>query len=177
VAASRAIGRNRQAIPTLFLSPPSGELSSLGFRSLDLRIGRTDLKLPGGTGCEWTTVGDVPDEPGLYAFTLQRPSENDLRVVYVGMTEHLWMVTNGHLPRGGGARGGQRYGRPTHAGVTRQRVNVEVLRAHQDGWIRQWVRPLPALFGTKDQVRIALRVEEEALISRWQLRRNGWNRG
>jgi hypothetical protein len=156
----------------------SGGLLSLDFRSLDLRIGRTDLQLPGGTGCEWTAVGDVPDAPGLYAFTLQRPSEDDLRVVYVGMTEHLWMVTKGHLPRGGGARGGQRYGRPTHAGVTRQRINIEVRRAHQDGWIvRQWVRPLPFLAGTREEGRTALRAEEEALISRWQLRRNGWNRG
>jgi hypothetical protein len=72
-------------------------LASLGFRSLELRLGRTDLQLPGGTGCEWTVHGDVPDAPGLYAFTLQRRSEDGLRVVYVGMTEHLWM-TKGICP-------------------------------------------------------------------------------
>jgi hypothetical protein len=140
--------RENRALPALRLGRrlPPAELSSLGFRSLDMTIGRIDLELTGGMGCEWTTVGDVPDAPGLYASTLHRASEDDLRVVYVGMTENLWMVTKGRLPRGGGARGGQRYGRPTHAGETRQRVNVEVLRAHLDGWtVRHWVRPLPSL--------------------------------
>jgi len=172
--------RENSALPALRLGRrlPLAELSSIGFRSLDLTIGRTDLELTGGMGCEWTTVGDVPDAPGLYAFTLHRVSEDDLRVVYVGMTENLWMVTKGRLPRGGGARGGQRYGRPTHAGETRQRVNVEVLRAHLDGWtVRHWVRPFPSLSGTKEHVRLVLKAEEEALISLWQLRCNGWNRG
>jgi hypothetical protein len=123
-------------------------------------------------------IGDVPEAPGLYAFTLQRHGEDDLRVVYVGMTEHLWMVTKGHLPRGGGARGGQRYGRPTHAGATRQRINIEVRRAHQDGWIvHQWVRPFRSLTAAREQVRTVLGSEEESLISRWELRRCGWNRG
>jgi hypothetical protein len=37
--------------------------------------------------------------------------EDGVRVAYVGMTSHLWMVTRGRLPGGGGARGGQK-GRP-----------------------------------------------------------------
>jgi hypothetical protein len=168
------------AVPPLqlgHLASPE-ELPGLGFRPLELQIGRTDVQLPGGTGCEWTAVGDVPDAPGLYTFTLELRGEDGLRVVYVGMTEHLWMVTMGHLPRGGGARGGQRYGRPTYAGVTRQRINIEVRRARQDGWIvRQWVRPFPSLIGAHEQVRLVLGREEESLISRWELRRDGWNRG
>ena len=98
------------------------ELSAVGFRLLALEVSSLEVHLPTGTGCEWTTVGDVPGAPGLYAFTVQ--DGHDLRVVYVGLTSHLWMVTNGHLPGGAGARGGQRYGRPKHAGVARQRVNV-----------------------------------------------------
>jgi hypothetical protein len=44
----------------------------------------------------------IPEGPGLYAFTVE-DSE-----------------------RGGGARGGQRYGRLTNAGVTGQRINVAI---------------------------------------------------
>ncbi len=82
-------------------------------------------------------------------------------MVYVGLTTHLWMVTKRRLPRSGGARPGQRYGRPKYAGTTRQRVNVLIadqialrLRA------LHWLRPL-----AEDR----LRAEEEALIRRWRL--------
>jgi hypothetical protein len=142
-------------------------LTAAGFTPLELRIERLHVDLPCGSGCEWDTAGAVPDSPGLYAFTAE--DGQDLRIAYVGMTSHLWMVTMGRVPAGGGARGGQRYSRPRHAGLTRQRVNVliaEQLRAgHQ---VRHWVRPLPAL---------NLRTEEERLITNWELRRCGWNRG
>jgi hypothetical protein len=143
------------------------ELSAVGFRPLALKASSLEVALPVGSGCEWTTVGEVPDAAGLYAFTVE--DGQDLRVVYVGLTTHLWMVTKGHLPGGAGARGGQRYGRPRHAGLTRQRVNVliaEQLRAGR--LVRHWVRPVP---------KARLRDEEERLIAAWNLRRAGWNRG
>ena len=85
----------------------------LAFRTVDFS----------GAFCEWDTIGVVPDSAGLYAFVLRnddRPGE--LRVAYVGKTRNLWMVTKGRLPRNGGARGPQRYGRWKHAGETRARV-------------------------------------------------------
>jgi hypothetical protein len=118
------------------------DLATRGFRPLKLHISKSEVKVGDDIGCEWTTIGDVPDAPGIYAFTLQRQDAEEVRVVYVGMTKHLWMVTKGHLPRGGGARGGQRYGRPTHAGGTRQRINVQVASAIGEGWtVRHWVKP------------------------------------
>lgn len=143
-----------------------GELASAGFKPLHLRPGSLDVDLPSGPGCEWTTVGEVPEGPGLYAFTVE--DDHDIRVTYVGRTEHLWMVTKGRLPSGGG-RGGQRYGMPRHAGATRQRVNILVAEQLRAGrLVRHWVRPLPAM---------ELRAEEERLITVWDLRRVGWNRG
>jgi hypothetical protein len=142
------------------------ELHQAGFAPLELRITNLAVDLPLGQGCEWTTIGEVPRGPGLYAFTVETGQE--LRVAYVGLTEHLWMVTKGRLPEGG-PRGGQRYGWPRHAGATRKRVNMliaEQLRAGHS--VRHWVRPLPTA---------ALRAEEERLITRWNLRQVGWNRG
>ena len=142
------------------------ELSAAGFIPLELRIERLDLDLPCGTGCEWTTVGSVPAGPGVYVFTVQ--DDRELRVAYAGLTSHLWMVTKGRLQDGQGARGGQRYGRPRHAGATRQRVNVLIAEQVRVGRrVQHWVRPTPAE---------ALRAEEERLISSWKLRQNGWNR-
>ncbi len=116
----------------------------------------------------------MPDAPGLYAFTLERPDEPVVHVVYVGMTEHLWMVTKGTLP-GGQARGGQRYGRPRHSGATRQRVNRMITRAASEGWMpRHWVKPYPA--GDGATLRTRLRDDEAALILRWNLTEDGWNR-
>lgn len=100
------------------------DLHQAGFRHLELRVTSLDVDLPGGQGCEWTTIGEVPDVPGLYAFTVE--GDQQIRVVYVGLTGHLWMVAKGRLPGSGSARGGQRYGRPRHAGVTRRRVNVRI---------------------------------------------------
>jgi hypothetical protein len=78
------------------------------------------------------------------------------------------MVTKARLP-GGGARGGQRYGRPRHAGATRQRVNILIAeQLWAERLVRHWVRQLP---------RAALRAEEERFITSWELRRIGWNRG
>jgi len=92
-----------------------------------------------------------------------------MRVTYVGMTTHLWMVTIGRLPSGGG-RGGQRYGRPRHAGVTRERVNVLVAEQVQVGRVvTHWVKPVDDIS--------ALRLQEEQLIAKWDLRLAGWNRG
>jgi hypothetical protein len=89
------------------------------------------------------------------------------------MTEHLWMVTKGRLPAGT-ARGGQRYGRPKHAGVTRQRVNTVIVQALRDGWIPQhWVKPYPS--NTAD-VRATVLRDENELITAWNLRTIGWNR-
>jgi len=91
-----------------------------------------------------------------------------MRVTYVGRIEHLWMVTRGRLPVDGG-RGAPRYRRPRHAGATRRRVNILIavqLRVGRS--VRRWVRPLATA---------ELRVEEERLITRWNLRRVGWNRG
>ncbi len=106
----------------------------------------------------------------------QQNQSSELRVFYVGMTSHLWMVAKGQLP-GGIARGGQRYGRPKHAGTTRQRVNAEVARLAADGWtFSHWLRaveapPDPAM------LKSLLRAEESRLITVWDLRVVGWNRG
>jgi hypothetical protein len=141
------------------------ELSSLGFSAHELKVQRVGVVLPIGTGCEWSTLGDVPESPGLYAFTVG--DHEHQTVTYVGLTAHLWMVTKGRLPRGGGGRGGQRYGRPLHAGGTRVRINlliaVEINKGHR---VRHWVRPT--------QLEL-LEVEEEMFIRRWRLRELGWN--
>ena len=155
---------NETAFPGHRIS--SSELAGVGFAPLELRVLNLDIELPSGLACEWATMGEVPAGPGLYAFTVE--DDYEMRVTYVGLTEHLWMVTRGQLPDGS-ARGGQRYGRPRHAGATRQRINIliaEQLRIGRE--VRHWVRPLHAT---------ALRVEEERLITVWSLRRVGWNRG
>jgi hypothetical protein len=143
------------------------ELSELEFRAFDLDVHSVDIQLPGGVGCTWTTIRDVPESPGVYAFTVDDGVSQC--VAYVGRTSHLWMVTKGRLPRSGGARGGQRYGRPQHAGVTRRRVNLLIAAELRAGRrVRHWLRcaELPTLA-----------VEEERLIRCWRLRTLGWNRG
>ncbi len=149
-------------------------LIQLGFEEHRLqRLPSADVPDAGFIG--WDTLGHVPDAPGLYSFVGQCNPTEGLRVFYVGMTSHLWMVTKGQLP-GGIARGGQRYGRPKHAGVTRQRVNAEVARMAADGWIfTHWVRAVeaPADGATLEAL---LRAEEARLITIWDLRVAGWNR-
>lgn len=152
-----------------------GHLGEEGFVPLVLDVRVLDLDLPSGRGCEWTTAGDVPRGPGLYAFTVGE--DGDLRVVYVGLTEELWMVTKGRLPLGG-ARPGQRYGRPRYAGATRQRVNGLVGEQLRQGrLVRHWVRPLADVPADRVILRARLLELEEELIVRWDLRRIGWNRG
>lgn len=163
--ASRAQAGRRAAWPGQPVT--ATDLSTAGFQPLDLVVTSLDVNLPSGRGCEWTISGQVPAGPGLYAFTVEH--DHLIRVAYVGLTAHLWMVTKGRLPDGGGARGGQRYGRPRHAGVTRQRVNILIAEQLRAGRVvRHWVRQLPET---------ALRAEEERLITSWDLRRVGWNRG
>jgi hypothetical protein len=95
-------------------------------------------------------------------------------VVYVGLTSNLWMVAKGQL-QGGIGRGGQRYGRPKHAGETRKRVNVEITRARLDGLeIHHWMKPMAIPSG--EQVATHLRRAEVRLIEKWSLRTAGWNR-
>lgn len=151
------------------------ELEILGFSPHELRFRNVAVDLLSGElGSEWDTLGEVPDSAGLYAFTVE--DDRSLHVAYVGMTEHLWMVTKGRLPTGE-ARGGQRYGRPKHAGVTRERINVLVTEQVRLGRrVRHWLRPIPDGDGGED-LRSRLLREEEALIQRWQLRSTGWNRG
>ena len=158
---------------TGFATTPA-DLAAAGFVPLALKFRPTSVQLPCGAACEWTTVGDVPTGPGLYAFT---SGDDDLRVLYVGLTEELWMITKGRLPAGG-ARTGQRYGRPRYAGVTRQRVNALIAARVLSGEvIRHWVRPLGETPGDRAAVRRRLLELEEELIVRWNLRRVGWNRG
>jgi hypothetical protein len=42
-------------------------LSQLGFQPLGLRVTSLEVDLPSGRGCEWTTIGQVPPSPRLYA--------------------------------------------------------------------------------------------------------------
>jgi hypothetical protein len=149
------------------------QLSTLGFAPLELVAVDPAFDLGGTLGCAWTTAGEVPEGPGLYAFTVE--DSEGMRLCYLGMTSHLWMVTKGRLPRGGGSRPGQRYGRPTYAGATRQRINVaigEQLRAGRR--VRHWVRPVA--LALEADVAAALRELEEELIVRFHLRQRGWNR-
>lgn len=153
----------------------SADMRALGFIPLDLLFRPTTVELPDGPACEWTTVGDVPKGPGLYAFTIG--PDDVLRVMYVGLTEELWMVTKGRLPSGD-ARPGQRYGRPRYAGVTRQRVNALIVpHAARGALVRHWVKPIADPPSDRATLRALLLDEEQALITQWALRRHGWNRG
>jgi hypothetical protein len=146
------------------------ELEQLGFLPLTLAVSNPDVDLGYTRGCEWDTLGEVPDAPGVYLFTAGRGSE--LRVMYAGETGHLWMVTKGRLPRGEG-RGGNRYGRPRNAPPGRVKVNALLADRVRTGWtIRHWVRPLDGERGRSKEQR---RREEEQFIGRWDLRRVGWN--
>ncbi|GAB3563393.1 hypothetical protein GCM10027344_20810 [Spelaeicoccus albus] len=142
------------------------DLIALGFVPHDLDFGQ-HVEWPGGTGIEWATLGQVPDSAGVYLFTI---GDGDVvHVAYVGLTTHLWMVTKGHLPHSGGARGGQRYGKPRHAGVTRKRVNALIAQQVDAGrTVQHWLRELP---------RDLIVDEEDRLIHLWSTRSTGWNIG
>ena len=146
------------------------DVLSFGFQPFDLEI-EGEVEVPGhGQGLRWRTLGDVPQCAGVYLFTTEMG--HDLRVVYVGLTEHLWMVTHGCYPDGR-SRPGQRYGRPFHAGETRKRINVQAATQIRLGaTLRHWVCPIPDGAANRS---LLLAVEEEA-IDRWQLRRVGWNK-
>jgi len=146
----------------------SSDLAEMGFQKCELQI-LEQVKLPTGpNGINWNTIGEIPDSAGIYAFTVEDGLE--LRVTYVGKTSHLWMVTKGRLPRGGGARGGQRYGRPRHAGETRKRINVETTAQIRIGrTVKHWVMTV-----VREE---NLPVIESELIHLWKLRKTGWNRG
>lgn len=143
------------------------DLMRMGFQKFELQVLKPIELSSGQSGINWNTIGEVPDSSGLYAFTVEGSQE--LRVTYVGMTSHLWMVTKGRLPRSGGSRGGQRYGRPKHAGETRKRINVEAAEQILIGrTVNHWIK----LVKLED-----LRKSEERLIVLWNLRNTGWNRG
>lgn len=151
-------------------TPVSAELlQQLGFTSHPLRF-RTEM---GPVGfCEWDTLGAIPEAAGLYAFVLMHPDWAEQRVTYVGMTSHLWMVTKGALPRGGGARAGNRYGRYRYAGATRARVNALVAGARRaECEVTHW------LSARAMSSPLELAQLEEDLITRWRLRESGWNIG
>lgn len=123
----------------------------------------------------WDTGGEVPRASGLYCFVGEHSAPADLRIFYVGMTTHLWMVTRGQLP-GGVARGGQRYGRPRHAGETRRRINAEISRMTANGrTFTHWLRAVQVQ-DTRANIQALLRAEEARLIGIWRLRDVGWNR-
>lgn len=144
-------------------------LSKLGFVPYALRF---RAEVSANAQCEWDTVGLVPDAAGVYAFVLGHVDWPSLHVVYVGKTSHLWMVTKGTLPRGGGARAGNRYGRHKYAGATRVRVNALVAEARQSGCdVTHWLSPRPSLSASQ------LGALEEDLIAGWRLRETGWNVG
>jgi hypothetical protein len=169
-----ASGRQRLAAGDMPGHPVTEEeLTALGFLPLALEMLGT-VQLLTGVGTNWNTTGHIPDAPGHYLFTVE--DGEHMSVAYVGLTSHLSMVTKGTMP-GTGGRGGQRYGRPKHAGVTRKRVNTLVTEQLQLGRVvRHWVRAMPRSATLSETSRLLLS-EEELLIRGWRLRELGWNRG
>ena len=80
-------------------------------------------------------AADAPSPGSGQAWPGRPVTLADLRQVGFRHLE-LWMVTMGRLPGSGGARGGQRYGRPRHAGETRQRVSILIAEQLRSG--RAW---------------------------------------
>ena len=149
------------------------ELQQEGFVPLTLQFRGLGVDLPCGRGCEWTTVGEVPSGPGVYAFTVE--ASGLIHVTYVGLSEEIWMVTKGRLPEGG-ARPGQRYGRPRYAAENRQRINVLVAeQVALNRSVRHWTKPVPEA-GVNPTDRAILQATETGFIDRWNLRIVGWNR-
>ena len=74
----------------------SDELRVAGYRPLTLRwMGHAHDHPTFGACANFDVIGDVPSGPGLYAFTIDR-GEN-VEVKYVGMSTHLWMVLKGRV--------------------------------------------------------------------------------
>jgi hypothetical protein len=168
------IERRDDSVLTLEQAPHVTTAEALrdhGYRPLKIAWLPTTYQHPTLGLCRnFDVVGDVPALGGLYLYNTYDGSADDpvLRVRYIGRTSHLWMTTKGVLP-GGGGRGGQRYGRPRHAGATRQRINAAVTADAAEGLqVGLWVRPVPAC---------ELHAAEEADILKWDLRRHGLNRG
>lgn len=166
----RALGPR---VPGFSVSRP--ELCELGFLEHSLEIVGPADALATGDGMDWNTLGPTPTGPGLYCFVADELGSDSPRVMYVGLSTQLSGIAAGIDPRKG-ARGGQRYGRPRHAGVTRKRINAEASRLIQDGQIvTHWFAALGV--PDREDPRAFLRREEERLIVRWELRSCGWNRG
>lgn len=146
-------------------------LLGMGYRPLGLRWHQTGYEHPlYGLCLNFDVCDPVPSAPGTYIFTIDRDAMIEVR--YVGKTEHLWMVTLGKRPPNQ-PRGGQRYGRPRHAGDTRQWVSAGLSPQAASGLtVRQWVRPVPS---TSDLGAVLLKRERED-IARWDSRRLGLNR-
>jgi hypothetical protein len=144
-------------------------LNSLGFSPYVLRFRAEADPEP---FCEWDTEGEVPDASGIYAFVLSRSDWPQQHVAYVGKTRHLWMVTKGMLPGGGGARPGNRYGRPKYAGSTRVRINSHIAVARRERCeVTHWLSPCPDVSAAQ-----LSRLEEDLIVG-WDLRATGWNVG
>lgn len=170
VAPMAALGPRAPGTPT-----SRAELTQLGFLKHDLqKLGPSDA-LSIGDGLDWNTLGPVPTGTGLYCFVAEGLPDASPRVMYVGLSTELSGIAAG-IDSNGGARGGQRYGRPRHAGMTRKRINAEVSRLIQDGQtVTHWFAVLRV--PDREEPRAFLRREEEDLIVRWKLRSRGWNRG
>jgi hypothetical protein len=151
------------------------ELAGLGFVKHELNIIGTSDAFAVGDGLLWNTMGELPSGPGLYCFVASEPGTTSLRVMYVGLSTQLSGIAAG-TDSHGNARGGQRYGRPRHAGATRKRINAEVARLVEDGQtVTHWFARL--LVPENDEPGEFLRQQEEKLILQWRLRTAGWNRG
>jgi len=147
------------------------QLLELGFEPRHLLVVAVDVPCRAGREvlhAKWKTSGPKIGSGGLYAFTV------DGRVMYLGMTTALEMVTHG--VRGAQARGPQRYGglandkdcRPTQ---TRLRINSlinEQLRSSRE--VLHWLLPIAGASEAE------LKRRESELIRRWGLDQTGWNR-
>jgi hypothetical protein len=160
------------------------ELVSDGWKSYPLKwLSETHEHPRYGQMRDFDVPGEVPRFPGLYAYTLDLDDLVDLvdlvEMKYVGQSEHLWMVTKGNRPDvpSGSGRGGQRYGRPKHAGDTRKWVNSRLTLSKSVGRTALiWVQYKVALADQFTRV-----CAEHEAINRWQSRipelgGYGWNR-
>jgi hypothetical protein len=157
------------------------ELKRKGFVPLQLRVLEKCVHHADGVGARWDTLGEPPNAPGIYLFTVTEAGHT--HVVYVGSTENLWMVTKGRLPTGTGrnsqARPAQRYGgNLKYLGPTRKRINILAAEQMRRGrTVEHWVKEMKAPPADPRRLRRQLTEEEESFIESWHLRECGWNRG